>query len=94
MTPPRRGKPARAVRVSDTLTFPQAVAAVIEGRKVTRQEWRNDEICVYRTTVPDAGGRGPAGLYLALRKADGSIHALLVSDGDLDAVDWTLVREV
>lgn len=64
------------------MDWPAAQGAVIDGKKVTRKEWGNSEIRVFL-----ADG------LLKIRKADGSLHALLVSDGDMLANDWVVVRE-
>ena len=63
------------------MMFPDAMAAVIEGKKVQRQSWGNTD-CIFLV-----GGR------LSLRKSDGSLHQLLVSDGDMYGEDWVVVRE-
>lgn len=70
----------------EEMGFGEAMGAVVDSRHVTRLGWP----------------AGPAGevayLFLQggvvhLRKADGSIHTLLVSDGDITATDWVTVRE-
>jgi hypothetical protein len=65
------------------LDFPTALAEVILTRHLTRLEWNNKEI------------------YIALRDGflmirvieDGSFHPLLVTDGDMLAKDWVVIRE-
>lgn len=64
------------------MDWPEAQRKVIDGKQITRQEWGNHEIRVFL-----ADG------LLKLRKADGTLSALLVSDGDMLATDWTIVRE-
>jgi hypothetical protein len=66
----------------DEMEFPEAIAAVITGKKVSRTSWGNDD-CVFLS-----GG------FLSLRKSDGTLHQLLVSDGDMTGNDWFVVREV
>lgn len=56
--------------------------AVIDGKKVTRQAWNDETCCVFLA----------AGL-LHLRKSDGTLHTLIVSDGDMQGQDWVTVRE-
>lgn len=62
-----------------TMNFPDAIRAVIDGHQVTKQEWQNPGIYVYRNDG-----------FLKIHKADGSEHALMVSDGDLLGTDWLL----
>ena len=64
------------------MDWPDAQRAVLDGHKLTRQAWGNPSICVYL-----ADG------LLKIRNADHTLHALLVSDGDMHAADWTIVRE-
>ena len=72
------------VRITATpeMDFYAALRCVRDGKKITRPEWVNRD-CIFLY----AG-------FLHLRKADGSLHRLIVSDGDLDATDWQIVREV
>lgn len=63
------------------MTFPEAIERVIDGQKITRVAWGSED-CVFL-----ADG------FLMLKKADRSMHRLLVSDGDLLATDWVVVRE-
>lgn len=60
------------------MTFPQAIEQVIAGKKVTRDEWENNEEYVH---LKDGW------LMIRLKGAD---YQLIVSDGDLLASDWTL----
>lgn len=65
-----------------SLEFYEALRQVAAGKKITRPDWPDGE-CVFLHA-----GR------LHLRKADGSLHQLLIGDGDLEATDWQVVREV
>ena len=58
-------------------TFPEAMQRVIDGARLTRVEWDNPKVCVFLVD----------GL-LKIRFADGSLKALIVSDGDMQATDW------
>lgn len=66
----------------EPLTWSEACAAILIGRRVTRQAWQEPDTVV----LLHAGA-------LHLRKADGSLHTLIVSEGDLSATDWVVVRE-
>lgn len=74
--------PARQEAVVASLDFADAIRQVIDGRRVRRLEWQDADVCVFR-----ADG------FLKIRKSDGTLHALLVSDGDLLAMDWVVIRE-
>lgn len=62
--------------------WPEAMRAVLDGRKVTRAAWPNHEVVVF---IADG--------FLEIRKDDRTLHALLVSEADLYATDWIVVRE-
>lgn len=64
------------------MDWPAAQQAVIDGKRIRRQEWPDHSVCVFL-----ADG------FLKVRKADGALAALLVSDGDMLATDWVIVRE-
>ena len=68
--------------VPDAIDFPDAMQCVIEGKRITRKAWNDRTIVVFESD----------GL-LKIRKADGTLHALLVSDGDLHSSDWYVVKE-
>ncbi len=70
------------------LTFPQAIALVINGGRITRTEWRDPTIYLC------ADGEYTSGTYLMIHKADGSKSALLLRDGDLLATDWRIVANL
>jgi len=63
------------------MDFPAAAQAIIDGKKVTRAGWQSED-CIFLF----------AGI-LHLRKTDGTLHKLIVSDGDMLAADWIIVRE-
>ena len=65
------------------MDFPAAVNEVTQNnRKVTRLSWGNPAVYVCM-----ADG------YLKIRIADGAVHALIVSEGDLRGVDWVAVGD-
>ena len=61
------------------LDFPDAMRAVAGGSKVTKLEWDNPEIVVWLDE------------HLRIKLADGIIHDLIVSDGDMIGEDWVIV---
>ena len=68
------------VRPQEMLDFPLAIAEVIAGRKISRQEWQNKE---YYGVLSD--GR------LKLHKSDGQFYDWIVTDGDLQSEDWVVI---
>jgi hypothetical protein len=62
------------------LTFPEAIAAVIGGSKISKKEWGNNE---FYGELRD--GR------LKLRNPAGVYHDWIISDGDMMGQDWFIV---
>jgi hypothetical protein len=61
------------------MDFPNAMKEVIEGRKVTRLEWKNPEIyCLLKDT------------YLTIH-INGEFKNWIVNDGDMLGTDWTVI---
>lgn len=82
LTPIRRN-PGESI----TMSFPDAMAQIIAGKKVRRLDWTNDTdhgllkdgwLKVYTTKEGDS-------------KQD--YHSWLVSDGDMEAADWIVMKE-
>ena len=73
LAPPREG-----------LDFPDAMRAITQGLRITREAWNN----------PDTFGFMSGG-FLALHKAGeplNVLHQWIVNDGDLLAEDWLIVE--
>jgi hypothetical protein len=68
-------------KVEPTMTFPEAMAEVIKGAKVTRLEWQNN------------GVYGVLKDGLLQIRMDGQLKRWIVSDGDLLNNDWCVVTE-
>ena len=64
----------------DGLNFPQAIQAIIDGKRITKAEWDDPR---YFGEHRDS--------FLMLHKPDGSWHRWLVSDGDLFGHDWVIL---
>ena len=61
------------------ISFPEAIKAVINGKKVRRLEWSNqEEYCLLKDS------------FLTIYRND-KFAALIVSEGDLMAIDWVVV---
>lgn len=74
--------------VTTEMEFMDALRVVLEdGKKVTRVEWANPQVAVFTAHLVDGDE------YLAIRVADGSLHALKLRSVDYRATDWVVVRE-
>ena len=63
----------------ETMTFPEAIAEVIKGKKVTKLEWDNLDVYLFLSD------------FLYIHKEDETDTQLLVSDGDMMGEDWIIV---
>ena len=63
------------------MTFPDAMAEVIKGRKVTRLEWQNN------------GVYGVLKDGLLQIRMDGQLKRWIVSSGDMENSDWKVIEE-
>lgn len=83
--------PASALSPTPGMDFGSALKQVLRGQPVTRLEWENPEIrlLLFRCRVPNFGVED--GNYLSIRRADGTVGPLFVSDADLRADDWVVV---
>lgn len=79
---------AQPAKARDLLTFGMAMEMVGDGKRVTREEWADENIWVmlfmWGTINPDT----PAAQYLSVRHATGAMRPLYVNDGDLKGQDW------
>jgi len=64
------------------MNFSSAIREIIEGRKVTKLEWNNQAIYIFLSE----------GL-LKIKKADGVVASLLVSEADMIGTDWVSIDE-
>jgi len=65
-----------------TMDFPEAIRAIIKGKKITKLEWNDKEIYgVLNDNI------------LMLHKRDGVMYKWMLSDGDLLGEDWIVVGE-
>jgi len=72
--------PPTTRKVEVQLSFPHAVEAVIGGQRVRRLEWADpEEHCLLKDN------------FLMIRH-NGKFHAWIVSEGDLLAVDWIILK--
>lgn len=72
--------PLRPVLAAVLMNYPEAITAVIDGKRITRLEW-ND---------PDIYGMLRDGM-LMIRRSDTGWHTWIINDGDLLSDDWVVV---
>ena len=65
------------------MSFPRAMEAVIDGKRVTRLEWANK----------NEFGELKDGFLMIHTTKDGKFHQWIVNDGDLTAHDWIVCEE-
>jgi hypothetical protein len=63
--------------------FPGAIQRVVDGGKVTKLEWDDPAIYIFLHNG-----------YLSIKKKDGAIPQLLVSEADMLGNDWVSVVDV
>ena len=82
---PQESAPETEVKIpvveeKDTFDFASAITRILDGAKLTREEWDDKE-----TYVHLADG------FLMLHKDDGKNYQWIVSEADMKAEDWTLI---
>ncbi len=79
-TPTTPTTPATPVPAKDMkITFPQAIRAIMDGKKVRRLSWKNvDEYCVLMDEW----------LKIFIRN---EFHTWQVSQGDMEGDDWVII---
>ena len=68
-------------KVEVTVTFPDAMQAVTEGKKIRRMEWEDKE---EHGILKDS--------FLMIFRG-GKYHNWIVSEGDMLAIDWMIVKD-
>lgn len=63
------------------LSFPRALDAVADGKKVTKESWGDESFYVL---LRDG--------YLMLHKDDGKYYQLIISEADLVGIDWYVLE--
>ena len=71
----------KEVKVQVNFSFPDAVKAIADGKKVTRVEWDNDKIFGFLN-----------GEFISLQKEDGINYQWIIAKGDLEASDWIIIE--
>ena len=79
VSPTPKGEPVPPDDDHNRMDFPDAMRAVINGAKVTKLEWDAPVVVVWLETT------------LKIKLDDGTVHDLIVSDGDMIGMDWVIV---
>lgn len=67
-------------KIVTNLSFPNAIQAIINGKKVRRIEWSDrEEYCLLKDN------------FLMIHR-NNKFHAWIVSEGDVMAIDWEIVN--
>lgn len=69
------------VKKIDMLTFSDALREVLNGKKLTRVSWEDNEIYVFI-----------ANEFLSIKMGD-TVHQLIVSVADMQGADWFVLPE-
>lgn len=65
---------------SQSLAFPEAISLIMAGKKVRRLEWTDlEEYCLLKDS------------FLMIHR-NGKFHQWIVSEGDMMAVDWVVIK--
>jgi hypothetical protein len=62
------------------MDFPEAMRQVINGKKVTKLEWKNNNYYGFLN-----------GQWLMIHKPDGKLYVWKVNDGDMLGTDWVVI---
>ena len=73
------GKPNK---VPFQMDFYKALALIVKGEKMYRLEWAGKNEYIFMD-----------GAYLKLHKKDGTVHNLIVTDGDILGTDWIALNK-
>lgn len=68
------------VETAAGLSFFDALKSVVDGKRITKKEWANEKVVGYLENG-----------QLLITLADGSKHQWVISDGDLNGVDWVVL---
>lgn len=70
-----------------TMSFPDAMRAVIDGKRVARIAWGNADYCLLKD-----------GWLTVFHKKTGEelprFHSWLVNDGDMEGTDWIILPDI
>ena len=82
---PTSAAPASPLESDDAMDWTLAQVALLDGKKIRRTEWPDQNVCVYLANLDEE--------YLVVRHADMSLHPILLRGVDVRANDWVVVRE-
>mgnify|MGYP001571625322 CR=1 len=71
--------PVPSIKKDPSKSFPGAIQALMNGKKIRRQEWADaEEYCLLKDN------------FLMIHR-NGAFHTWIVSEGDLLAIDWVII---
>lgn len=73
------------------MDFGTALKTIVHGGRVTKLEWADPNIYLLMFMWGASNPNTPAGMYLTIHHADGTMHPLCVNDGDILGEDWVVV---
>lgn len=74
--------PTKRTKTGEGMSFPDALRHVIEGKRITKEEWNDPRIYLELK-----------GEYFMIHKANGSEHTITLRDGDLLGLDWQVLED-
>jgi len=80
MEPMESPLPKKEIKVEPKLGFFTALNSLLEGAKITREEWESKEVYCYMLDK-----------VVCLHKEDGD-HSWIISEQDMKADDWVIVK--
>ena len=69
--------------ITETMSFPEIIKYIIEGKKAHKLEWKDKEFYVFLNVLNDG--------YLSLHKPDGNNYHWIINDGDLMGDDYIIL---
>lgn len=72
---------SRKLEVKTLLNFYDALREVMDGKKITKEEWNNPE---YYGVLDNT--------FLKLHKPDGKLYSWILNDGDINGTDYVIIN--
>ena len=87
---PSEDQPTSPVPVSSNqaLNFPEALDAILMGAKVTKEDWDDEDIYGFMSTVAYAAGNND---QLMIHR-NGKDHQWILSKGDIEGEDFFVIN--
>ena len=72
--------PVKGVETPTELNFHEAIDRILDGKKVTKLEWNNDDYCFLKSEI----------FHIHTKGAD---HRWIISEADAVGTDWVVKNE-